>query len=204
LIDGTGHPLHSIYAHRSILYPGFFMKRIFLISLLLLSAIGVAHAEKADSEKPTLIDSDQLTYDDVKQVNVATGNVVLTRGTLLMKADRVVVTTDPSGYQFATLYADPGKLATFKQKRDGGPDLWIDGHAERIEYDGKTEITKLFSKAQMRRLQGDKPTDEVNGEFISYDSRTEFYSVNNTVNGNSQPGAGRIRAVIQPRPKAAP
>jgi len=180
------------------------MKRIFLISLLLLGVIGVAHAEKADSEKPTLIDSDQLTYDDVKQVNVATGNVVLTRGTLLMKADRVVVTTDPSGYQFATLYADPGKLATFKQKRDGGPDLWIDGHAERIEYDGKTEITKLFSKAQMRRLQGDKPTDEVNGEFISYDSRTEFYSVNNTVNGNSQPGAGRIRAVIQPRPKAAP
>ena len=56
----------------------------------------------------------------------------------------------------------------------------------------------------MRRLQGDKPTDEVNGEFISYDSRTEFYSVNNTVNGVSQPGAGRIRAVIQPRPKAAP
>ncbi len=184
------------------------MKRIFFISLLLLGvsvgASGVAHAEKADSEKPTLIDSDQLTYDDVKQVNVATGNVVLTRGTLLMKADRVVVTTDPSGYQYATLYADPGKLATFRQKRDGGPDLWIDGHAERIEYDGKTEVTKLFSKAQMRRLQGDKPTDEVNGEFISYDSRTEFYSVNNTVNGTSQSGAGRIRAVIQPRPKAAP
>ncbi len=179
------------------------MKRLFLLSLLLLSALGIAHAKKADSKKPTLIDSDQFTYDDIKKVNVATGNVVLMRGTLLMKADRVVVTTDPSGYQYAILYADLGKLATFRQKRDGSPDLWIDGHAERIEYDGKTEIIKLFSKAQIRRLQDDKPTDKVNGEFISYDSRSEFYSVNNTVNGNSQPGAGRIRAVIQPRPIAA-
>lgn len=177
------------------------MKRLFFLSLFILSTMGIAHAEKADSEKPTSIDADQLTYDDVKQVNIATGNVVLTRGTLLMKADRVMVTTDPSGYQFATLYAAPGGLASVRQKRDGGPDLWIDGHAERIEYDERTEIVKLFSKAQMRRLQGDKPTDEVNGEFISYDSRTEFYSVNNTNNGNSQPGAGRVRAVIQPREK---
>ena len=48
------------------------MKRIFF-SLLLLGAIGALRG-KSDSEKP--IDSDHLTYDDVKQVNVATGNVV--------------------------------------------------------------------------------------------------------------------------------
>ncbi|MFC5472976.1 lipopolysaccharide transport periplasmic protein LptA [Paraherbaspirillum soli] len=180
------------------------MKRIFFLSLLALqlTAMPVAHAEKADSEKPANVDADQLTYDDVKQVKIFTGNVVMTRGTLLMKADRVVLTTDPSGYEFATLYAKPGGLATFRQKRDGGPDLWIDGHAERIEYDGKTEIVKLYSKAQMRRLEGVKPTDEVNGEFISYDSRAEYYSVNNTVNGTSQPGAGRIKVIIQPRDKA--
>jgi lipopolysaccharide export system protein LptA len=31
----------------------------------------------------------------------------------------------------------------------------------------------------------------VNGEFISYDSRKEFYAVNNTDSGESKPGAGR-------------
>jgi len=90
-------------------------------------------------------------------------------------------------------------LTSFRQKRDGGPDLWIEGQAERIEYNEKTEITKLFSKAHMQRMSGTKVTDEVNGEFISYDSRSEFYSVNNTSSGESKPGAGRITAIIQPR-----
>ena len=183
------------------------MKRSFpLLAVLLLGValIAPAHAEKADADKQTDILADQMAYDDVKQINTFTGNVILTRGTLLMKANKVVVTQDPAGYQFATLYAAPGGLATFRQKRDGGPDLWMEGQAERIEYDGKLEVVKMFSKAKMRRLEGSKPTDEVEGEFISYDSRAEFLSVNNTAAGTSKAGAGRVKAVIQPRtePKA--
>jgi lipopolysaccharide export system protein LptA len=185
------------------------MKRLSLYSLSLFLAASLAgslavtqaaHAEKADSEKPSVVDSNHMTYDDVRQVNTFTGDVVMTRGTLIMKAEKVVVTTDPDGYQFATLYAGPGKMATFRQKRDGGPDLWIEGEAaDRIEYDGRTEIAKLFTRAKMQRLTGAKVTDEVRGEFISYDSRAEYYSVNNTASGNSQAGGGRITAVIQPR-----
>ena len=73
-----------------------------------------------------------------------------------------------------------------------------------MEYDGKTEITKLFTKARLKRLEGTKITDEVNGEFISYDSKTEFYSVNNTSSGVSKPGAGRIKVVMQPREDKKP
>jgi lipopolysaccharide export system protein LptA len=166
------------------------MKRLVSLSLLLFSvtvASGV-HAEKADSDKPTKVEADQMAYDDVKQINTFTGNVV--------------VTQDPAGFQFATLTAAPGTLATFRQKRDGGADLWAEGQAERIEYDGKTEVVKLFSKAKMRRLDGPKPTEEVEGEFISYDSRAEFFAVNNTPTGESKPGGGRITAVIQPRAQA--
>jgi lipopolysaccharide export system protein LptA len=179
----------------------FFMKRFFLLPLLLLglTAVTGARAEKADSEKPTNVEADQMAYDDVKQINTFTGNVLLTRGTLMMRAARLVVTQDPAGYQFATLYSAPGAVATFRQKRDGGPNLWIEGEAERIEYDGKAEMVKLFSKAKIRRLEGAKPTDEVQGEFISYDSRAEFFAVNNTASGESKPGGGRIKAVIQPR-----
>jgi lipopolysaccharide export system protein LptA len=178
------------------------MKLFSFLFLLVLNAtlMGSVHAEKADSTKPTVVDANQMAYDDVKQINTFTGDVILTRGTLTMKAARVVVTQDAAGYQFATLFAGPGALASFRQKRDGGPDLWMDGQAERIEYDGKTELVKLFSKARMRRLDGNKPTDEVEGEFISYDSRSEFFAVNNTpAGGESKPGGGRIKAVIQPR-----
>lgn len=179
------------------------MKHYFLLALFLLNAAVTSnvHAEKADSDKPTEVVSDQMTYDDVKQVNTFVGNVVLTRGTLLMKASRVVITQTPDGYQTAVLYAGPNGLATFKQKRDGGPNLWMDGEAERIEYNSKAELIKLFSKAKMRRLEGSKPTDEVAGEFISYDTRAEFVTVNNT-SGGDKPGAGRVTVVIQPRIEA--
>ncbi|MEC4721529.1 lipopolysaccharide transport periplasmic protein LptA [Noviherbaspirillum sp. CPCC 100848] len=176
------------------------MKRfLWLLLMLGITAAGGVHAEKADSEKPTNVEADQMAYDDVKQINTFTGNVILTRGTLIMKAYKLTVTQDPAGYQYATLLAPPGGLATFRQKRDGGPDQWMEGQAERIEYNGKTEIVKLFSRAKMRRLEGTKVMDEVEGEFISYDSRAEFFTVNNTPSGETKPGGGRIKAVIQPR-----
>jgi lipopolysaccharide export system protein LptA len=183
----------------------FFMKRFLFLSLLMLSLAiaSTARAEKADSEKPTNIEADQMAYDDVKQINTFTGNVVLTRGTMIMKGAKLVVTQDPAGYQYATLWAPQGGFATFRQKRDGGPNLWMEGQAaDRIEYDNKTEVAKLYSKATVRRLEGTKPTDEVHGEFISYDSRAEFFTVNNTATGESKPGGGRIKAVIQPRTDA--
>lgn len=177
------------------------MKRFLPLLLLVCFTFGAsaAFAEKADATQPTNVEADQMAYDDVKQVNTFTGNVVLTRGTLIMKAQKMIVTQDPAGYQYATLLAAPDGLATFRQKRDGGPDLWVEGEAERIEYDGKTEIVKLFSKAKLTRLEGTKVTDQVEGAFISYDSKAEFYTVNNMATGESKPGGGRIKAVIQPR-----
>ena len=177
-----------------------FMKHFFLLLLMLGALVaGGARAEKADTDKPTNVEADQMAYDDVKQINTFTGNVILTRGTLVMRAHKLIVNQDPAGYQYAKLLAAPGGIATFRQKRDGAPNQWVEGQAERIEYDGKTEMVRLFSKAKMRRLEGVKPTDEVEGEFISYDSRAEFFTVNNTASGENKPGGGRIKAVIQPR-----
>lgn len=178
------------------------MNRFYLFVLFMPSFLfaGNALAEKADAELPTNVEANQMAYDDVKQINIFTGNVVLTRGTLVMKAEKMVVSQDAAGFQYATMYAAPGGFTTFRQKRDGGPDLWIEGRAaDRIEYDSKTEVAKFYSKARVRLLDGQKVTDEVEGEFISYDSKTEFYSVNNSATGQSKPGAGRIRAIIQPR-----
>lgn len=176
------------------------MKHILFLLLVSFAMLcGSAHAAKADSEQPTNIEADRMVYDDVKQVNVFTGNVVLTRGSLIMRTHELVMTQDPQGYQFATLQAAPGKLSTFRQRRDSGPDDWVEGQAERIEYDGREETVKLFKRAELRRLEGTRTVDEVQGASITYDSRTEFYTVNNTAAGESKPGAGRIRAVIQPR-----
>ncbi|NVM75835.1 lipopolysaccharide export system protein LptA [Duganella sp. SG902] len=178
------------------------MNKLMLSAALLLTAC-VAHAEKADSSKPTQIDFDQLDADDVKQIKTFTGNVVLTRGTLLMKSPKAVVTEDPEGYQFVVLHSAPGVQATFRQKLDGAGDQWVEGQADRIEYDNKTELVKLYAKARIKKLEGGKPASQVDGEFISYDSRKEFFAVKNTSSGETKPGAGRSTMVIQPSSKLA-
>jgi lipopolysaccharide export system protein LptA len=178
------------------------MTKLILSATLLLAAC-VAQAEKADSSKPTQITFDQLESDDVKQIKTFTGNVVLTRGTLLMKSPKAVVTEDPEGYQYVVLNSAPGVQATFRQKLDGAGDQWVEGQADRIEYDNKTELVKLYAKAQIKRLEGAKTASQVDGEFISYDSRKEFFAVKNTSSGESKAGAGRSTMVIQPSSKLA-
>jgi lipopolysaccharide export system protein LptA len=177
--------------------------RLILCALAALFAaviLPLAQAEKADFDKPTQVEANQATYDESKQTNVFIGNLVLTRGTLVMHADKMLVRKDSAGHQFATLYAVPGGVTKFRQKRDGGKDMWIDGSAaDRIEYDSKTEIAKLYKNAKIKMTDNGKVTDEVEGEFLSYDSRNEFYTVTNSTSGESKPGGGRVRVVIQPR-----
>jgi lipopolysaccharide export system protein LptA len=171
-----------------------------LLALLFGTANSVVHAEKADFDKPTNVEATQMSYDEKKQINIFNGNVVLTRGTLVMHGEKLVVKQDAAGNQHATLYASAGSTARFRQKRDGGKDLWIEGYAaDRIEYDSKTEIAKLFKQAKVKMLDSGRPTDEVEGDYISYDSRAEFYTVTNSTSGESKANGGRVKAVIQPR-----
>lgn len=178
------------------------MKKLLLGAVLGLAACA-AWAEKADSNKPTEIKYETLDIDDVAQTRTLTGNVVLTRGTLVMMSEKAVVKEDPEGYMSVTLTAAPAKLATFRQKRDGGPDLWVEGQAERIEYDERNELVKLFANARIRQLDGKALSNEIDGEFVSYDSRKEVYAVRNDPSGVNKPGKGRGTLIIAPRRKAA-
>ncbi|CAB3766102.1 Lipopolysaccharide export system protein LptA [Paraburkholderia humisilvae] len=172
-----------------------------LLAALPLAAFApVAHAERADKDKPLNIEADNMTYDDLKQVNIFTGHVVATKGTILIRADRVEVTQDPQGYQFATGTSTGNNLAYFRQKRDG-VDEYIEGNAERIDYDGKQDLTTLTTRATVRRLQGlSTVMDEVHGSVITYDGQSDFYTAKAGPDVAS-PGnpTGRVRAMLAPR-----
>lgn len=162
--------------------------------------IPAAHAEKADRDKPINVEADRMQYDDLKQINVFTGNVVLTKGTIVIRGDRVVVRQDPEGFQYGTAYGSPSKLATFRQKRDG-IDEYVEGSAVQLDYNGKTEIFTLTQQASMRKLIKERVTDEAHGNVITYNSLTEFYTVDGAGQSasSSSPGNGRVRVVIQPK-----
>ena len=164
-----------------------------LLALLVLST--PAYADKTDRDQPINVEADRLTMDDLKKESVFEGNVTVTQGTLMLKADRVTVKQDAKGFNYAFAY---GKPAYFRQKREGY-DEYIEGNAERLEYDGKADKMQMFTNAEVR-----KGTDEVKGDYISYDSVTEFYQV---ISGPSVASPtnpkGRVRGVFQPPPKSA-
>lgn len=151
-------------------------------------------AEKADKDKPTQIDANRMSSDDARRISIFEGNVVLSKGTILVRADRITVRQDAEGFQISTASGTP---ARFRQKRDGKEE-WIEGEALFIEIDDKKEKVELREKARILR---DK--DEVRGDLISVDTRSEFFSV--TGGKSAVTGAnpeGRVRAVIQPKARS--
>lgn len=165
------------------------------LMLSLALVFNAAQAEKADRDKPTLIDSDRLEYDDAAQRNVFIGNVVLTKGTLILRADRLELRQDAQGNQFGVATAKPGGRVYLRQKREA-VDEYIEGVSDRLEYDGMRERITFIGHAVLRRLACDRPLDEVRGERVIYDQRTDTYSAN----GGPQAATpnNRVRTLIQP------
>ena len=157
---------------------------------------GPALGEKADKDKPTHIEANRMSSDDAKRMSIFEGSVVLTKGTVLVRADRIVVHQDAEGYQFSTAY---GKPVRFRQKGDRKGDkegVWTEGEALRIAIDDRNERIELFERARVTRDQ-----DVVNGEYIFLDQRTEFFSVSAAKGAAPASPEGRVKAVIQPKSK---
>ncbi|MDO8774899.1 MAG: lipopolysaccharide transport periplasmic protein LptA [Burkholderiaceae bacterium] len=166
--------------------------------------VSPAWAEKADREKPLNAQADALKYDDLKQTSVFTGNVIITKGTIVMRGARIDVRQDPEGYQFATLTSEPGKMAFFRQKRENGVDEYIEGEALTIEYDGRADKVRLIKNSVLKRLRGAAVNDEITGNLIVYDNTTDVY----TVDGGAGPRTdsstgGRVRAILSPKPNTS-
>ena len=155
-------------------------------------------AERADRLKPLSVEADQPgKIDLLNQFVVFNGNVVVTKGTMNIRAGRIEVRETPEGYHLAVAIGSAARPATFRQKRDG-VDETIEGEAERLEYDGKSNTIKFVTNASVRRLRGVQVADEITGNLVSYDSTNEVFNVSGGGVTPNNPG-GRVRAVLTPR-----
>jgi lipopolysaccharide export system protein LptA len=178
------------------------MPKILAVLTLLALCAPAAQAEKADRYKPLSVEADQPGRIDLaNQIVVFNGNVVVTKGTMVIRAARIEVRESPEGYHSAVATGAAGRPATFRQKRDG-VDETIEGEAERLEYDGRTEAIRFVNGASVKRLRGAVLADELSGNEIRYDGTTEVFSVAGGAATPANPG-GRVRAVLMPR-QAAP
>lgn len=167
-----------------------------LAAALLFALAPAARAEKADKDKPTHIEANRMSADDTRRLSIFEGNVVLTKGTIIIRADRIVVRQDPEGYQLATATGAPVRFRQKAEPKGDKEGVWMDGEALRIEVDDRNEKIEMFERAWVKRDE-----DEVRGDYIFVDQRSEFFSAMSGKGGPSSGSDGRVRAVIQPKNK---
>ncbi len=166
--------------------------RLLAVSLALAAAD--AAAERADREKEIVVGADHLTADDANRTSTFEGSVVVTQGTMRMTAAKVTVKEDAERHKY---YVADGAPVTFRQKRDK-VDEWVEGFADRAEFDDRNDVLKLFNRARVKSNQ-----NEITGDFISYDMKRELAEVSGAPPGLTPPPSSRVKVIILP-PKKGP
>ena len=192
------------------------MKTLRIIGLLAsgLSLFSMpAWAEKADRDKPMLIEADAMRHDESKLLTIFTGQVVAFKGTMVLRGARMEVQQDKEGQQIAHVWAAPNERVFFRQKREG-VDEFTEGEGEMAIYDSQADVVTLIKRAEVRILRGTVLADQINGEKIVFNNTTEVMTVDGQKQVRATAGqtqsAGqaternqRVRAVLTPRQNTA-
>jgi lipopolysaccharide export system protein LptA len=151
-----------------------------------------AFALKTDSEQPIQIEADSATADQKNMVTVFTGDVVVTRGSIIVHASKADANQDADGNKTVHLTGSP---VTFEQMNDDGEKT--EGQCNDFVYSTKTNIAILTGRARVKK--GD---NEVIGDKLTYNTQTQIYSANSTnANGVNNAKSGRVTVILQPNQK---
>jgi lipopolysaccharide export system protein LptA len=173
----------------------------FFIACALAFMPAAASAEKADRDKPVTIEADKLLHDELKQISVFSGRAVLSKGSMVLRGDRIELRQDPDGYQFGVILPEDKKRAFFRQKREG-VDEYIEGEALRIDYDGRADRIVLSEQAEIRRYRGTTLGDQMSGKRIVYDNLIDVFTIDGQRGtDNNKATDTRVRATLAPRSK---
>lgn len=174
----------------------------FILSIIVFMALilpfDCVYAEKNDANQPTIIDSERVSINESTQTKLFEGNVIINKGSLIIKADKIEATVDSEGYQMLKAYGRKDKPARFQQKRDNLDEI-IEAQSIRLVLDGKADTITLFDQAIIRRIIKNQVQDEIRGATIKYFNQTNAYEIN----GGASSGHtnGRVRTIIGPRIK---
>jgi len=173
--------------------------RCHAVVLAVLAAAALpAFAEQGDRDKPINYSADTGDVNYQTKTGALRGNVIITQGTMTIRADRIDFKQNPDNSVSAIAHGNP---VTFRQKQDG-KDEYFEGYAQRAEYDGTKTLLELYDNAMLRRGQ-----DELRSNYISYNSTTEQFKAEGRVASKDAPSEGpgaRVRGVFQPKSDALP
>lgn len=195
-----------------------FKSKVWCIALCLAFATPVslvwAQLQQEDRNAPMNIEADTLTHDQIKGITVATGNVVVTKGRMLLKAEKVEVEQDVLGYQNVIATGNANTPAYWSQKGQAQadePDADVEAFGERIVYNGNLDEVQLIEHAIFRRILNGQLQDEVKGKRIVYNNIVDTYCVESRAGQCQNPSlakpqpqstekaSGRVHVTIGPR-----
>lgn len=171
--------------------------RAALACVVMLLASAHVDAEKADREQKINFSAEQpVEVDFDKRVGTLRGNVVITQGTLTIRADKIDFKQNPDDSLSATAWGNPIR---FREKKDDS-DEYYEGFAQRAVYNGQTHTLELFDNALLK-----EGNNEFRGNYISYNSETNFMKAEGRPNAPGAEGPGaRVQGVFEPRSEGAP
>ncbi|MEY4979201.1 MAG: lipopolysaccharide transport periplasmic protein LptA [Pseudomonadota bacterium] len=186
-------PTHPVFLRRLLPF--------FSVLAGLLCSVSLVWADTADRLQPLNAEADALRYEAASQTSVFSGNVVITKGSILMRADRIEVRQDQQGNHWGGMSGNP---AFFRQKRNA-VDEFMEGQAQRIEYDSKADTVRFTGNAVLRRYKGSQLNDETSGSVITYNNSNDTFSVEGgSASRTPDNPTGRVRAMLTPAPKTTP
>ena len=181
----------------------FAMKRLPLI-LLVLGAWMLsysAHAEKADQDKPIILEAEKVSVNDVQQIYDLKGQVLLIKGSIIVTGEDGRIQVDPEGYEFVDVKGSRDTTASFRQRREGPADEYMQGRGAHVTYNAKTEMLTITGNANLKRSLNMQMLDQLQGWKIEYDDIKERYRVTPPANTKTE-DLPLARAILSPRRKA--
>ncbi len=159
-----------------------------LIVITGFATAGSVHARSTDRNQPMNIASDQQSGSlEENAVNTWSGNVVITQGTLEIRANKADIQQRGGEPVRAVLTGNQSILK--QQMEDGSP---MTAKADRIEYDMTTDVIVLIGNYTVTTQRG-----STNGQRLTYDLKS------GRIESGGQ-GNGRVTTTILPKSKQTP
>ena len=173
----------------------------FVLLSLGLALGGDANAEKADQDKPIILEAEKVSVNDVQQIYDLNGQVLLIKGSIVITGDAGHIQVDPEGYEAVDMKGTPDAVASFRQRREGLAEEFMQGQASQVIYNAKTEVLTLTGEATLKRLLNMQMLDQLRGWKIEYDDVKQYYRVKPPTNAKPD-DLPLARAILSPRRKA--
>ena len=164
------------------------LPKLVLAALLLLTSLS-GNARQSDRQQPIDVQADSSEFDEKTGRQTLSGNVQISQGTLLIKADFVAITLQNNAL---SKVEGRGSPITFEQDNEAGERM--QGEAQEITYDAKSGTLILKGQASLTQ-----PNQSLTSELITFNGQTQKVSAD----GGNDTGNGRGRVSIQIQPPSS-